>query len=96
MPRYVVARKAEEDIDEILAYISADNVEAAITFYGRLLDLFRMLAENPQAGRERIELQEGLRSLPEKDYLIFYRRWAGNIAIVRVLHSARDLEELFD
>ncbi len=95
MAKYIVTSEAEEDIDEILAYISADNFEAAIRFYDRLLDLFRILGENPKAGRERIELQEGLRSFPEKDYLIFYRRWAGNIAIVRVLHSARDLDESF-
>jgi hypothetical protein len=29
------------------------------------------------------------------NYLIFYRLWAGKVAITRVIHSARDLEEIF-
>lgn len=95
MAKFILTREAEDDIDEILAFISADNFEVAIVFYDRLLNLFRMLGENPMAGRERVELLEGLRSFPEGDYLIFYRRWSGKIAIARVLHSARDLDELF-
>ena len=95
MARYIVTREAEVDIDEILAYIAADDFEAALTFYDRLLDLFRMLAENPNAGRVRPELQDGLRCFPERNYLIFYRGWAGKIAIARVIHSARDLDEVF-
>jgi len=95
MANYIVTRAADEDIDEILAYIAADNFEASFIFYDRLLELFRMLADNPAAGRERPELQEGLRSFPNGSYLIFYRRWAGKIAIARVLHSARDLGEMF-
>lgn len=54
-----------------------------------------MLAGNPKAGRERLELKEGLRSFPEGNYLILYRSCAGKIAIVRVIHSARDLDEMF-
>lgn len=95
MAKYIVTRQAEADMDEIFAYISADNLEAAIRFYDRLLDLFRMLAENPKSGRERRELQEGIRSFPEGNYLIFYRLWAGRIAIVRLVHAARDLDEIF-
>lgn len=95
MAKYIVTREAEKDIDEILAYIAADNLEVSIIFYDRLLELFRMLAGNPDAGRERAELQDGLRSFPKGNYLIFYRRWAGNIAIARVIHSGRDLDELF-
>lgn len=95
MAKYIVTREAEEDIDEILAYIAADNFEASLALYDRLIDLFEMLADNPKAGRERPELKEGQRSFPVDNYLIFYRGWAGNVAITRVVHSARDLDELF-
>jgi toxin ParE1/3/4 len=54
-----------------------------------------MLAENPKSGRERAEIKQDLRSFPEGNYLIFYREWAGIVAIVRVLHGARDLDEMF-
>lgn len=96
MPKFIVTREAEDDIDEILAFIAKDNFGAALSFYSRLIDLFVMLADNWQAGRSRPELNEGLRSFPEGNYLIFYRRWAGKIAIVRVIHGARDLEEIFN
>lgn len=95
MGKYMITRQAEQDIDEILVYIAADNLDAALSFNDRLTDLFEMLADNTKAGRERPELKEDLRSFPEGNYLIFYRRWAGNLAIVRVIHGARDLDEIF-
>lgn len=95
MAKFIVTSEAQGNIDEILAYIAADNFEAAITFYDRLLDVFRMLGENPKAGREREELQEWLRSFPFGNYLIFYRKWTDKIAIARVIHTSRDLDEIF-
>lgn len=95
MAKFIISDQAEKDIDEILIYIAADNLDAAIAFNDHLTRLFEMLAENNEAGRERPELKEDLRSFPEGNYLIFYRLWAGNVAIVRVLHGARDLDELF-
>lgn len=95
MAKYIITRQAQGDIDEILAFIAADNLDAALSFSDRLTHLFEMLADNSEAGRERPELKEDLRSFPEGNYLIFYRVWAGNVAIVRVLHGARDLEEIF-
>ena len=95
MAKYIITRQAEQDIDEILVYIAADNLDAALSFNDRLTHLFEMRADNTKAGRERPELKEDLRSFPKGNYLSFYRRWAGNIAIVRVLHGVRDLEEIF-
>ncbi|MGB7070669.1 MAG: type II toxin-antitoxin system RelE/ParE family toxin [Pyrinomonadaceae bacterium] len=95
MARYIVTREAEDDIDQILGYIAADNFDASLRLYDRLLELFEILAENPRAGRERSELKEGMRSFPEGSYLIFYRTWAGTVSITRVLHGTRDLDELF-
>ena len=93
MAKYIVTSEAHGDIDEIFAFISADNFEAAIKFYDRLLEVFRMLGENPFAGRERDELREGFRGFPEGNYLVFYRKWADKIAIARVIHGARDLDD---
>ncbi len=95
MPKYSLSRQARQDIDETLIFIAADNIDAAAAFNDRLDDAFSMLGDNPTAGRERSELNEGLRSFPVGSHLIFYRIWAKKITIVRVLHSARDLDELF-
>lgn len=95
MARYIISSQAEQDIYEILSHIAKDNIDAALDLNGRLIEIFKMLADNQEAGRERPELIEGLRSFPDGNYVIFYRQWAGNIAIVRILHSTRDLDELF-
>lgn len=95
MPKYIITREADEDINEILAYIASDNYNAALSVYDRLIDVFEMLSDNSIAGRERPELKEDIRSFPQGNYLIFYRPWAGKIAIVRVIHGARDLDEIF-
>jgi Plasmid stabilization system protein len=95
MGRYLITPRAQEDIDEILTHIAADNLDAALSFNDRLTHLFEMLADNTLAGRARPELKEDLRSFPEGNYVIFYRPWAGKVAVVRVIHSARDLDEMF-
>jgi toxin ParE1/3/4 len=95
MAKYLITRQAQNDINEILHFIAADNLNAAVAFADRLTELFELLAGNSKVGRERPDLQEGIRSFPEGNYVIFYRTWAGEVAIVRILHGARDLEELF-
>lgn len=94
MADYILTPHAEKDIDEILSFIAADKLEAAIAFHERLTNRFEMLAENPNSGRERPEIKQDLCSFPEGRYLIFYREWAGIVAIVRVLHGARDLDDI--
>lgn len=95
MPDYIITPEADEDIDEILRYIAEDNLEAAVAFSDRLTNLFGLLAANKKIGRERPEIEQKLHSFPLGNYLVFYREWAGKIAIVRVLHGARDLDEIF-
>jgi toxin ParE1/3/4 len=95
MHNFLLSREARADIDETLLFIAADNLDAAISFNDRLDEVFLMLGDNPKAGRERHALNEGLRSFPFGNYLIFYRIWAGEVTITRVLHSTRDLDEIF-
>ena len=95
MLKYRVTPEADEDIIDILVYIAGDNMTAAFSLNRKFTELFEMLADHPEAGRERSELREGLRSFPLGSYIIFYRLWARNVAIVRVVHGARDLDEIF-
>ena len=95
MAKFYVSRRAEADIVEIVDYIALDNPQASMAFYSRLLEFFETIAENPLSGRERPDLKEGLRYFPTGSYLVFYRVWAGRVEIVRVLHSARELDEIF-
>jgi toxin ParE1/3/4 len=47
-------------------------------------------------GRARDELAEGVRSFPTGRYVIFYIPIDDGIDMVRILHSARDIDALFD
>jgi toxin ParE1/3/4 len=56
-----------------------------------------MLAEHPEAGRARDDLQQGLRYFPVGSYLIFYTVSRGTLGLRRILHGARDIRgTLFD
>jgi len=61
----------------------------------RLDAKLRLLAPQPLMGRSRDELSPGVRSLPFGRYVIFYLPLADGIDVVRVLHSARDIEAIF-
>jgi len=50
-----------------------------------------MLAEQPDAGRDRSELGDGLRSFPVGSYVVFYRHTATTLTVFRILHSARHI-----
>jgi toxin ParE1/3/4 len=50
-----------------------------------------MLADNPQAGRDRSELAPDLRSFPVGNYVIFYSPTSHGIDVVRVLNARQDI-----
>ncbi|WP_431190053.1 type II toxin-antitoxin system RelE/ParE family toxin, partial [Desulfurivibrio dismutans] len=52
------------------------------------------LCDSPEIGRERNELIPGLRTLPVKKYIIFYRVKSATLEIVRVLSGYRNIANL--
>jgi toxin ParE1/3/4 len=95
LQRIVKTAQAERDLDDIWFYIAQDNNAAA----DALLDAFdkqcHLLAEQPMMGRARPDLSLNLRSFPIDSYVVFYIPSVNGIEIIRVLHSARDMGELF-
>lgn len=83
--------QAEIDLEEIWLFIAADNVAAADRLLDRIGGVFEMLAENPEAGRQRPELGRSIRSFAVGNYVIFYEAVSNGAEIVRVLHGARDI-----
>jgi toxin ParE1/3/4 len=53
------------------------------------------LAASPDIGQDRNDLAARLRSAPTGNYIIFYRSLEDGIQIIRVIHGARDIQELF-
>jgi toxin ParE1/3/4 len=95
MPRVLRRPQAAADILDIWDFIAEDSLEQADAWIDRLDESLRLLASQPLMGRARPELVDGLRSRPFERYVIFYLPLSDGIDVVRVLHSARDIEAIF-
>lgn len=96
MARIILSKLAVSDLEDIWNYISEYNPDAANAMLRGLAKTFRLLSENAEIGRNRPELFVNLRSLPHKNYVIFYFPSEDGVEIYRVLHGSRDIEEVFE
>jgi toxin ParE1/3/4 len=92
---YRLARRARRDVLNIWRHIAGDNEPAADRFVDLLVHHFRLLGDNPYAGRQRDELRSGYRSFPVGEYLVLYRIASPGVHIMHVVHGRRDLIALF-
>ena len=76
-------------------YIGADNPKRAVSFVQELREQCRRIAQNPLGYQPRPELAANLRSYAYGHYVIFFEVTSEEVAIVRVLHGARDLPAVF-
>lgn len=96
MGQIIRSPEARDDLAEIWLYIAIaqDNQAAADQVLESINQKLILLSDSPLLGRERQDLAVGLRSFPAGSYVIFYRPIDGGIDVVRVLHGARNVEEL--
>ena len=87
---------AKSDLKEIWVYTSEYSYEAADKLVDKLYEKFLLLAENPKMGKTHDEVILNLRSFPYKNYVVFYFPTDQGVEIFRVLHGARDIEQLFE
>ena len=90
--KFILRKKAEEDLTAIIDYIARDNPSAALKLYETFLAQFEYLAQFPQSGRLRTEFRPVVRSLAIGKYIAFFCE-ADPVEIVRVLHGARSFPE---
>ena len=95
MRRVRRAPRAVADADEIWLSVALDSERAADRLVARFYEAEAKLAEYPELGRARIELGPTIRSWTIEPYLIFYAVEPDAVVILRILHGARDLDELF-
>jgi toxin ParE1/3/4 len=88
--------RADSDVDEIARYISRDSRSAAFRWIDSVYEKLDLLVRFPGMGRMRPELRPGLRSLPFGNYVIYYTPVIDGIAVIRVVHGARDADALFE
>lgn len=86
---------AAADVLEIWNYIAEDSIEQADRWVDRLDEKLGLIAGQPLMGRARSELAVDIRSFPFGRYVVFYVPIENGIDVVRVLHSARDVDAIF-
>jgi toxin ParE1/3/4 len=91
---YRLSPQAKSELEAIGDYIAADSPANAERFIDRLTEKFIALGRSPRIGRARPGLRSDLRSFPFGAYLILYRIVDDGVEIVRVVHSARNLDDL--
>ena len=90
-------RAAEEDFNDILSYISAENRVAAETTATKIERSLARLSDHPYLGRipeEEDLIRLGYRFLVVENYLIFYTLEDQRIWVHRILHGARNYIKL--
>jgi len=86
-------RSAETDLLELWLNIAEDNLVAADESLDVIQAVVSVLSGQPEMGRARPELADGLRSFPTRTpYMIFYTPYDDHLLVVRVLHHARDID----
>lgn len=92
-PRYTPA--ARDDLQQIGEYIGQDNPARALSFVRELREHCRQIAAQPRLYRLREEFGPEVRGAVHGAYLILYTsRDDGQVVIERVVHGARDLDQL--
>jgi plasmid stabilization system protein ParE len=95
MLRLIIAPEAEQDMIDIWYYIAKDNIVNADRFIEKMQKKLNWLTEFSDVGTNRDELIAGLRSIPYHRYMLYYRVNDKTLELVRALHSARDVDQIF-
>ena len=95
MAGVVFTQSAQTDLPEAWLFIAEENQTAA----DRTLDAIELQAQalstQPLIGRARPELAEGVRSWPTSTpYILYYLTDNDSVTILRVLHHARDIQNV--
>ncbi len=86
--------EAEADIERIALYIAEDNPRAAKRWFEDIYSHCQRLGEMPGMGAARFDVRPGLRMLPVGNYLILYQEVDDGAEIVRIIHVARQWQDL--
>ena len=84
--------KADNDLDEIWAYIAQDNPTAAYGVIKRIIGSTARLGDYPLSG-PALGIAD-FRTLSIPPYMVVYKVSDDAILIVRVIHAARDIRRL--
>lgn len=90
------AESAVKDLEQICNYIAEDSEEYAKIFARRIIDSIETTAIFPHSGRVVPEMKnEMIREKVFNNYRIIYRVKDVSIEIVRIIHNARNIKDLY-
>ncbi len=89
------SRLAEADLVAIGTHIGNDSPTAAKRWLDAIEAKFALLASQPLMGEAVDHIRAGLRRLSHGQYVIFFEARDNGIAVIRVVHGARQIEDLF-
>ncbi len=93
---YRISPQADADLESICNYVARDNPEAADRLDTRIHTVLQLLAQFPGMGHMRSDVQDKRYSFwTVGSYVIAYRMDKTDLIVVRVLHGARDLRNIF-
>lgn len=94
MPRIRKTPRARHDAIEIWAYIARDNIDAADKLIDEIETCLQSLARMPLSAEAVPFIGEGIRRTSVGNYVIYYRPSDDGIQVLRILHGARQPEDL--
>ena len=94
MKRLRFLPSADADLKDIHLWVAQDDEGAADRLVRRIVAATGRLGAFPESAPSREELGEGIRSLVVGRYLVLYRVGPDSVDVIRIVHSARDLERL--
>ena len=94
MARVLHTPRSDTDLLIVWNGNSEHNVAAADKMIRKIDKAFWMLAEHPEAGTNQDRYHPGLQSFVVGNYVIYYVPIEDGIEVYRVLHAARDHEDL--
>jgi toxin ParE1/3/4 len=96
--RAKLTRTARRDLEDIRKFtLGRWGRDQWLRYFAGLSSAFELIATDPQSGRQRDKLHNGLRSLTFEQHIIFFnpiRHAGGAIVIVRIVHQRRNLTAL--
>ncbi|MBK8037317.1 MAG: type II toxin-antitoxin system RelE/ParE family toxin [Verrucomicrobiaceae bacterium] len=94
MSKVIYSTEAKADLQETWDYIAEDSPFQADRLILRVREKLEYLAKWKTMGRPRPEFARGCRSYPFGKYCFYFRPTDTGIEVLRILHSARDLEQI--
>ncbi len=94
--KFRLSAAAQGDLEDRWLHIARDNPRAADRLLDTIEKKLAVLAKHPHLGRRCDELGPNLHRFPAGSCVIFYPIETKHIEIVRILHSARDIEAILN